>query len=873
MEDIIDFANEIIQGSKYENLLDLQKEILKKYKVNSKKSLGSIESPTGSGKTVVGAIIAEYWRAKLTKSVAYVTNGSLMEQVKQEMNNLKIECVLISGGTGVKGKEALERSKNLDRYNDSEVIGIFNYHSYLLSHGVKGADLVIIDDAHQFFETLRDQFSIRITNESHPSIYLDVITELRGTPADAEGLFSFGLKNYSDFALIDFKTAHTVISIVSNYLNNLAVKTDKTLYHSYHRNKENLRKYFVTITNKEIAITAFWNLLSLNNSIKNRIEGESLILMSATLPSIDEVILQLGKFVETDECWELDPKVIENYKTIGTRYIIPLPDMEDELSSNVNKLCKIVEDLEKILVISPSHQFSRKMDRSLEREDVVHYTGNQKQINNFKLSKKEVFVISGQYIGFSFDEGDCNVMILATIPPTTSSVDFVITNELGSENSMEKKLATTITQALGRLNRGASDIGIYVLADPRFIGMITEENKIFLHLSTEIQAQMKYGLRNLSKPNVEELIDIINKLKDSFEVMEYKNDITKMLAKRATIPKTKIVYSAYRYNEAFAAFYDNSFEKAAEIFYELRQTIIDEIGPNNEVQLMAYFEAWSHYLSLRSSENNDPDLDDKILKIVNEIDDLGDKKWFNRLKLLDLSRDDSQASEELSLSVYSKWRSDPAELFGHLHYQLRCLNSHDLLIKSCLKSMEDDNFISAGYFVTIFEGILKSLVREFETSNSILFADSYKSENIANLLTFLYVNQKIKLSTHSHLIEDDESLRIDRNLLLHAEKSIENETEAFELIIETVKIIDKIIYEYYYSSSLNEYLYKVDWAKINLPAKFKAKSRDDKISNILEWWSEGDKKLIVKESTSTMGNPLVFDFDVSLKLARDIIKL
>ena len=148
------------------DLWPAQNEVLTNYcKHLAPSSRLAIQLPTGSGKSIIGIIIAEAWRRQ-GKHVAILTSTrALTEDMKSKCDALGVDSVII-GGRSQSDDENRQRLRNVKSYKRNQAIGIFNYWSYMMARDVEDADVLIIDDADNFEGYLSDHYSVRIPRSS-----------------------------------------------------------------------------------------------------------------------------------------------------------------------------------------------------------------------------------------------------------------------------------------------------------------------------------------------------------------------------------------------------------------------------------------------------------------------------------------------------------------------------------------------------------------------------------------------------------------------------------------------------------------------------------------------------------------------------------
>jgi len=312
--------------SDIKNLRKAQKEILEKYQkdLQSKRRIG-IRLPTGSGKSLLAILILESWRRE-GKVVGILTaNKGLAEDMKRRCDELGVPSATIFGSEG-DSKYRIERTYNLRRYKLKNIIGIFNYHSFLYGTEYKQEifppDVLIIDDASDFETVRNDFFSIRVDRNKHEKVYNDVLKILSAHSQLYPNAQDFAGKTarQADIELVLFTHAPLVWVALRNHLQELM--NDADFYFAYNRNRDCDHSFLIFMSEDEIE---FRPLLVPEDSLKMGSIGQ-IIFMSATLPE-EELLHKI--FGIKDEIFQLDEDFLskeayDEIATMGKRLIFPL---------------------------------------------------------------------------------------------------------------------------------------------------------------------------------------------------------------------------------------------------------------------------------------------------------------------------------------------------------------------------------------------------------------------------------------------------------------------------------------------------------------------------------------------------------------------
>jgi superfamily II DNA or RNA helicase len=135
----------------------------------------ALELPTGSGKTLVGLLIAEWRRLAHGQRVAYAcVNNQLAEQVAGKAARYGIDVVLLTGTKH--GWEPADAAA----FRAGDAVAISNYHHvFNYWSGLEDAETLIFDDAHGGEDAVAATWSITARRRDEPGLYAAALGVLR----------------------------------------------------------------------------------------------------------------------------------------------------------------------------------------------------------------------------------------------------------------------------------------------------------------------------------------------------------------------------------------------------------------------------------------------------------------------------------------------------------------------------------------------------------------------------------------------------------------------------------------------------------------------------------------------------------------------
>lgn len=159
-----------------------QQDVLRDYEKISDATNIAFELPTGTGKTAVGLLVAEWRRRRTNGRVAYLTlTNQLARQVMEEAARLDIDYADLTGSKDVRDV------KEEGRYLNREAIAVTTFSNlFNINPVISEPDTLILDDAHGGEHYVSDMWTTRVIAEKHPDHFSSAFAAIRPTLTDAQ---------------------------------------------------------------------------------------------------------------------------------------------------------------------------------------------------------------------------------------------------------------------------------------------------------------------------------------------------------------------------------------------------------------------------------------------------------------------------------------------------------------------------------------------------------------------------------------------------------------------------------------------------------------------------------------------------------------
>jgi len=607
-----------------------------------------LKLPTGSGKSLIAILILEAWRREKKKVALLCANIGLANDMKDRCDELNIPAVTIFRGSGLTDIQQARRQMSILQYQRSNVIGIFNYHSFLFGieserYGFPIPDILVIDDASDF-ETVRNEYSSIVINRyktEHRNCYDAILNKLSEYDSIYPHISDF-LNNSSEHHIVEivfFPHKKEIFNIINNYLPQL--NEDNNFLYSYRRNKEYLNSYMVLISQYDIEIRPF----IFNESFTPLESIKQIIFMSATLPSNNLLHKIFG--IDKTEIFMLDENKLSkeaynSIETMGKRLIFPVTQEASYKSIDIKSLNAIIELVKihkKVLVMVNSLREARQISNTFENEGIPYfiYRGSDDGTHFAINVTFGALVCANRYFGLDFPGESCNIGVIVKLPLIWDSMDRFHLTILNDTEYGNERLGNRLTQALGRCNRLEDDESLYYILDSKIISKLidpsyhkyfprniyTEMMAGFMLCEGELEKAISFGSSKFFGIKNDEVNDIINAQKEYWEPDSDK-------------------YYQHNYKDeiiAWKLFINGSYKQSGDIFNKLASDLESNIGKyqNLNIELIS---AFYYYLTSNSYYNsfiihNNQECNKLYKNALKKSIEVGkNSSWFNRLSYI-----------------------------------------------------------------------------------------------------------------------------------------------------------------------------------------------------------------------------------------------
>jgi len=476
---------------KIPDVLPHQQSMMQRYAAEAEaESDVALQLPTGSGKTLVGLLIAEWRRRKNKEKVIYLcpTKQLVHQVVHQAERKYGLSVV------GFTGSQRNYSPADMAKYNQIDCVAVTTYSSLFNTNPYFcDADVIIVDDAHAAENYVASLWTLNISrfNPSHIATFVSLVNIFRShlDPISYSRLVGEA-ESSADHSWVDKLPTPVLYEIhdeICEVLDASAGNSD--LQFAWKMLRGNLRSCHIYLTPREIFIRPLiaptWTHAPFNNA-KQR------IYMSATLGAGGDLERLLGR----KKIHRLPVPTGWDSQGVGRRFFM-FPSMSLSFEESISLRRALISMTPRSLVLVPSDHMENEIAEDVNTNVSTHTVYSASDIeeskDEFVASTSSVAVVANRYDGIDFPGDECRLLFIEGLPRAVNPQERFLMTRMGANVLFNERIQTRIVQAIGRCTRSLEDYSAVVvtgeelpdyLADPR--------RRDYFH--PELQAELWFGV-------------------------------------------------------------------------------------------------------------------------------------------------------------------------------------------------------------------------------------------------------------------------------------------------------------------------------------------------------------------------------------------
>ncbi len=487
-----------------------QKEMLEAYAADfDDKPDVALQLPTGSGKTLVGLLIADWRRIKHGNRVVYLcpTIQLVRQTVLQAKNQYGIDVVDLSGPKGNFPPPDRTAYKTGAQVAISTYSGIFNSNPFF-----DDPDLIIIDDAHAAENYIAKMWSLEIAIGTplhlvlaeylRPHLDPQEFSRLTGDwtgPADATWVDKLPSPKVRELesGLVEIIDAH-------------ADRNNKKLHYPWSLIRDHLDACHIYLGSQEILIRPILPPTASHAPFEN---AKQRIYMSATLGAGGDLERLTGrKRIE-----RLPASESFQNSGVGRRFFV-FPSLTLN-SEEIDALrLKMQERASRSVILTPStksaEEHIEQVTDGLNGFQVFTKDKIEADKAPFVHSTKAVAVLANRYDGIDFPGDECRLLCLDGLPRAMNAQERFIMSKMGAAALFNERIQTRVLQAGGRCTRGLQDRSAVFVTGTELVDFLADSRK-WQYFHPELQAELAFGVEQSTDVSAKDIIENFNMFMDN----------------------------------------------------------------------------------------------------------------------------------------------------------------------------------------------------------------------------------------------------------------------------------------------------------------------------------------------------------------------
>lgn len=488
---------------KFPDVLPHQAEIMQAYASQAVDQADvALQLPTGSGKTLVGLLIAEWRRRKFKERVVYLCpTRQLVHQVAEQAN----EKYGLSVATFVGRQRDFAPADRAD-YQQAQKIAITTYSGLFNTNTFfDNADVIFVDDAHASENYIAAHWTLRISrlDETHVALH-QALTNALAPHLSATDLSRLrGIwEDVVDRTWVDKLATPTLHTIKNELIEILDAHTrGNDLAYQWSLLRDHLDACHVYLSSQDILIRP---LLPPTFSHAAFQAARQRVYMSATLGVGGDLERLTGRKsirrLPAPKGWDT--------QGVGRRFFI-FPEMSLTSAEIPTLRTELMKRAGRSVVLVPSDKMAEtivdQIDASLGYA-VFRAADIEESKASFVSSSHAVAVVANRYDGVDFAGDECRLLFIEGLPKAMNSQERFLMTRMGANTLYNERIQTRVVQAIGRCTRSLEDFSAVVVAGEELPDYLADiRRRKFFH--PELQAEIAFGTFQSKDTTIANLVE------------------------------------------------------------------------------------------------------------------------------------------------------------------------------------------------------------------------------------------------------------------------------------------------------------------------------------------------------------------------------
>lgn len=462
----------------------------------------ALQLPTGSGKTLVGLLIAEWRRRKFKERIVYLCpTKQLVYQVAEQAN----EKYGLSVVTFV-GSQRDFSPADKTNYLQAEKIAITTYSSLFNTNPFfNQADIIFVDDAHASENYIASHWTLRVgrLDDRYQALHQALCNAFSPhlTPTDLSRLRGVW-EDVVDRSWVEKLATPTLALLTPQIVEILDAHTKGSdLAYSWSLIRGHLDACHIYLSSQEILIRPLLPPTFSHSAFES---AKQRIYMSATLGSGGDLERLTGRKsivrLPAPDGWDT--------QGVGRRFFI-FPSMSLTLDQTVELRKELMRRAGRSVVLVPTEKdaeaIATEIGKNL-RYPVFHSSDIEESKADFVGSQQAVAVVANRYDGIDFAGEECRLLFIEGLPKAMNAQERFLMTRMAANALYNERIQTRVVQAIGRCTRSLEDYSAVVVSGEELPDYLADlRRRPFFH--PELQAEITFGAHQSKDTRLTDLVE------------------------------------------------------------------------------------------------------------------------------------------------------------------------------------------------------------------------------------------------------------------------------------------------------------------------------------------------------------------------------
>ena len=492
-----------LRKRKVPGLLSHQADLLRSYlAVHTQHADIALQLPTGSGKTLVGLLIAEWRRRRYGERVVYLCpTRQLVNQVaEQASSKYGIDLHAYTGSRAQYDAKASADWQSAESIAITTYSSLFNTNPFFSDPG-----LIILDDAHSAENYVSKFWSLQIekSNPDHEPVFSAMAGLLLSVLPNADrARLASEHGNNDDHQWVEKLPTPIFYGLIPEIVSLLDTHTqDSNLRYQWSMLRDSLHACHLYLSRRVLLIRP---MIPPSRTHLPFAGAKQRLYMSATLGTGGDLERVTGQYpihkIPVPTGWDK--------QGIGRRFFLfPKRSLDDSDSQKVT--IESIKMAGRALYLVPDDGTAEKVSRLIASEigcAIFNATQIESSKQPFVDSPNAVAVIANRYDGIDLIEDDCRLLLSDGLPGGANLQERFFVLRVTAQLLLDDRILTRLVQGFGRCTRSPTDYAaVIVLGETLNNYLLNKEHREFFH--PEIQAELEFGLEQSRNASADEMLE------------------------------------------------------------------------------------------------------------------------------------------------------------------------------------------------------------------------------------------------------------------------------------------------------------------------------------------------------------------------------